>query len=126
MPWKWTKVKCSLDYIAFGTFCADPDNCKAEWKPTETIEFPIAQIPMPRMILLTGEMAKLAARGGSPPWELQIKGGKTTLSTPALLEAADLELFDKWCISQCQQSGGNALNYINLCPVQSIDGQCSK
>ena len=126
IPWKWTKVKVSLDYIACGTFYADPVNREVEWNPIETIEFPITEIPMPRMILLTGEMAKLAARGGNTPWELQMEGGKTTFSTPALLNAAVLELFDKWYIAQCQQTGGNALSNVNLCTVQSIDNQCPK
>ena len=30
MSWKWTKVKCSLDYIACGTFYADANNREAE------------------------------------------------------------------------------------------------
>ena len=30
MPWKWTNVKCSLGYLTYGTFYADPANRKVE------------------------------------------------------------------------------------------------
>ena len=59
-----------------GTLYADNDNREAEWMPTETPEFPIAAISMPRMFLLTGDMAKKAAGGAYTPWELRMEGGK--------------------------------------------------
>ena len=76
MPWKWTKVKCSLDYLTCGTFYANPDNYEAEWTPTATTEFPISSTLLPLMFLLTGEMVKKAAGGAYTPWELRMEGGK--------------------------------------------------
>ena len=63
MPWKWTNVECSLDYLTCGTFYADPASREAEWAPTASAAFPIEVTPLSRMFLLTKDIAKKAAQG---------------------------------------------------------------
>ena len=77
------------------TFYADPDNQEEGWAPTESVEFPISLTPISRMILLTGDIVKAAAKGDMTPWELRLERGKTRLTAPPLLEAEDLKLFDR-------------------------------
>ena len=44
MPWKWTTVKCSLDYLKCGIFYGDQANREAEWALTASVELPIDDI----------------------------------------------------------------------------------
>jgi len=71
-------------------------------------------------------MAKKAASGTCTPWDLWLEGGKAAAATPPLLEATDLELFNMWCIANCQQERGQALSAQALMPAQSVDEHCSK
>ena len=107
-------------------FSCHQANHEAEWVPTASVEFPIGDTKIPWMFLLTKSIAKRAAQGSCTPWEAYLEGGKGTLSTPQLVELADLIMFNKWCIAQCQRKDGKALSSINLCPVQSVDAKCSK
>ena len=76
IPWVWTTIKCSLDYLNCGIFYFDPANREEEQVPTVSTEFPIISTPMPRMFLLTKSIAKLAAQGNCTPWEARLEGGK--------------------------------------------------
>ena len=61
------------------------------------------------------------------PWEARLEAGKMILESPPLLDAGDLELFDKWCIAQSQRAGKeNPLAAINLKPMMRVDGKISK
>ena len=67
LPWKWREEKVSFDYTSCGTFYTNCDNREEGWAPTESVEFPISLTLIPRMILLTGDMAKAAAKGDMTP-----------------------------------------------------------